>query len=72
MINQETVQFIIDEMDCSEQKRYLTALQVQIVKHRMLHETTYIELCKEYNLSSNLALSHCLIRTSKLLFGRNK
>lgn len=66
MINIDTIRSIITEMDTSLQKGYLSEIQVQIVKDRMIFNSTYKELNERYNISGNTALSHCLLRTCKL------
>ena len=66
MQNQQQVTEIFNEIRDSQQKGYLSEVQVQIVESRLNYHLTYDDLIHKYEISGRTALTHALIRTSSL------
>lgn len=62
----EMINVIIEEMNTSVSRGYLSSTQFQIVKMRLEHETTYRQLVSIFKLSGRTPLSHCIKRTCLL------
>lgn len=60
------INIIIEEMNTSVSFGYLSSTQLQIMKMRLDHETTYTQLVSIFKLSGRTPLSHCIKRTCLL------
>ena len=67
MIDIDTIRSIIEEMDISLQKYYLSEVQINVMKDRLNFSSTYKELKIRYGIRGNTALSHGLLRACKLV-----
>lgn len=72
MVDIDIILSIIEEMDISLPKEYLSEVLVNVVKDRLNFGSTFKELKARYGIRGNTALSHCLLRTCKLEHGWRK
>lgn len=60
------INIIIEEMNTSVNFGYISSTQLQFMKMRLDHETTYTQLVSIFKLSGRTPLSHCIKRTCLL------
>lgn len=64
----DLIKSIMDEIESSVERGYLSPIQYQIVHTRLYQKSTYNELILQFGLSGRTALTHALARTCCLDF----